>query len=577
MLKYLLVVICSCFITNTMVSQSINDIDLPFEQKDNYSASYEEGINAYRKLAAASDKLQLNEFGTTDIGKPLHYLVISANETFDGPEDNLVLFVNNAIHPGEPCGVDASMLLARDLAADQKRLQQLKGITIVIIPFYNIGGALNRNSHSRANQNGPLFYGFRGNAKNLDLNRDFIKTDSKNAQSFNQLYNMWNPHVFIDNHTSNGADYQYTLTLIATQKDKLSGPLANLMSSDMLPYLYQEMAETDLEMTPYVNSNGPPDTGIYGFNETARYSTGYSTLHHAIGFMPETHMLKPYKDRVQGVYNFMSSMLTYCINNRGQIIEAKKKSIAEYAAKDSVEINWVLDKDQKETLMFKGYEAKYKPSEISGMKRLYYDRNAPYEKEVDFYNTYKASNTVRKPKAYLVPQVYSEVIQRLKWNGVNMHRLEQDSNVNAEVYFIEKYESTEVPYESHYLHYNVQLETQSSKEPVFKGDYLIPLGQEKDRYIIETLEPHAPDSFFAWNFFDGILMQKEYFSSYVFEDLAAKILLENPEILDALNKKKSEDEAFAKNARAQLDFVYKSSKHYEPTHKRYPVLRVINQ
>jgi hypothetical protein len=31
---------------------------------------------------------------------------------------------------------------------------------------------LNRNSTSRTNQNGPEEYGFRGNARNFDLNRD---------------------------------------------------------------------------------------------------------------------------------------------------------------------------------------------------------------------------------------------------------------------------------------------------------------------------------------------------------------------------------------------------------------------
>jgi hypothetical protein len=576
MLKTLFCLTCYLFILSPVICQSINDIKIPFEQKENYSASYDEGINTFKQLAAASDKLELFEFGSTDIGKPLHYLVISPDKEFNHPENNLVVFVNNAIHPGEPCGVDASLLLARDLAADKNMLEQLEGITIVIIPFYNVGGALNRNSHSRANQNGPLFYGFRGNAKNLDLNRDFIKTDSRNAQSFNQLYNLWNPHVFLDNHTSNGADYQYTLTLIATQKDKLSGPLASLMSNDMLPFLYQKMAKTDLEMTPYVNSNGPPDTGIYGFNETARYSTGYSTLHHAIGFMPETHMLKPFKDRVQGVYNFMYAMLEYCINNQDEIKKAKQKSIESYAAKDSVDIEWTLDKNKKESIVFKGYEAKYKSSEISGINRLYYDRDAPYEKEVDFYNTYKASKTIKKPKAYVVPKTYPEVIQRLKWNDVEMICMDKDTTMVAEVYYIQDYESTPVPYESHYLHYNIQVESQSSQQDVNKGDYLIILGQEKDRFIVETLEPHAPDSFFAWNFFDGILMQKEYFSSYVFEDLAEQILSENPDILNALNKKKTEDKAFAENARAQLDFIYRSSKHYESTHKRYPVLRVVN-
>ena len=101
---------------------------------------------------------------------------------------------------------------------------------IVIIPVYNVGGALNRGSYSRANQNGPEAYGFRGNARNLDLNRDFIKCDSRNARSFNRLFNQWKPDVFVDTHTSNGADYQYVMTLISTQKDRLGGALGEFLT-----------------------------------------------------------------------------------------------------------------------------------------------------------------------------------------------------------------------------------------------------------------------------------------------------------------------------------------------------------
>ncbi|WGU70593.1 hypothetical protein QIU18_00040 [Capnocytophaga canimorsus] len=63
--------------------------------------------------------------------------------------------------------------LLRNLAQEQFSVPE--NVVIVAIPVYNIGGALQRNGFTRVNQNGPKEYGFRGNAKNLDLNRDFIK------------------------------------------------------------------------------------------------------------------------------------------------------------------------------------------------------------------------------------------------------------------------------------------------------------------------------------------------------------------------------------------------------------------
>ena len=94
----------------------------------------------------------------------------------------------------------------------------------VFIPQYNVGGASRRNCCTRANQDGPEGYGFRGNAANLDLNRDFIKMDSRNAEAFVALFRAMDPDVFVDTHTSNGADYPYTMTLITTQEDK-AGPV----------------------------------------------------------------------------------------------------------------------------------------------------------------------------------------------------------------------------------------------------------------------------------------------------------------------------------------------------------------
>ena len=214
------------FITNSIFAQNYTTV---FETNQNQTATYEQGINYWTNLAASFSQVKLSTFGSTDIGLPLHLILLSQEgkssiEAFAQSEKPL-LFINNAIHAGEPCGVDATMLFVRDLLQDEQKMKWLEHVDIVAIPFYNVGGALQRNSTTRANQNGPEEYGFRGNAKNLDLNRDFIKADSKNAQSFNQLFAQLQPDVFIDNHTTNGADYQYVMSLISSMKDIFWGKI----------------------------------------------------------------------------------------------------------------------------------------------------------------------------------------------------------------------------------------------------------------------------------------------------------------------------------------------------------------
>ncbi len=558
-----------------------SDLTTPFEKNNNSSATYHEAIDFYKTLRRQFPQISLKEYGSTDSGFPLHLAILSTSGDFD-PQSirksgKQILMINNGIHPGEPCGVDASMLLLKDYLTEPELQKYLEHTVIVVIPLYNIGGALNRNSSTRANQNGPESYGFRGNAQNLDLNRDFIKCDTKNAETFNQIFSEWQPDVFIDNHTSNGADYQYTLTLIPTQHNKLDPNLAKYLNDEMLPRLYKNMEATEYEMTPYVYARNTPDEGIAAFLDLPRYSSGYAALFNTLSFMPETHMLKPFKGRVESVRLFMDCMIKTMHDDREKLQTARNKAIENTNAKKEFELNWMLDMETSLKLNFKGYEANYKPSEISGLERLYYDRNAPYEKEIPFFNSYKATLSVEKPEAYIIPQAYRNIIQRLKWNGVEMKRLTKDAEIEVELYHIGDFETTDYAYEGHYLHSQLNVEKSIQKWLFHKGDYIVYTNQVANRYIVESLEPQAPDSFFSWNFFDGILMQKEYFSSYVFEDLAAEFLKENPELRAKLDKKKQEDEAFAASARAQLDFVYQNSPWHEKTYRVYPVSRLIQK
>lgn len=555
-----------------------SDYPTPFDSNQNQTATYAEAIAYYQQLAADFPSMELQVAGSSDAGQPLHLAILSPEQVFDPTEikakGKTIVMINNAIHAGEACGVDATMGLFRDLLLHPAKYPSLANTVIIAIPVYNIGGALNRNSHSRTNQNGPEAYGFRGNAKNLDLNRDFVKCDSKNAMSFNKLFQTWQPDIFIDNHTSNGADYSYTITIIPTQAEKLGGPLADFQKKKMMPFLYAEMEKRDWDMTPYVYARTTPDEGIAGFLDLARYSSGYAALWQCLSFMPETHMFKPYADRVNSTRAFSLSVLEFVAQHGQDIRTTRKRARAALLAKEELPINWSIDREKVDSFLFKGYTAKYKPSVVTGQDRLYYDQSEPYEKWIPWYNNYQVTESVKVTRGYIIPQAYEKVLERLKWNGVDLQPLQNDTIVEVEMYRIMDYKSSDQPYEGHYLHRNIQVEKIVQRWQYYAGDVFVPSRQAGIRYIVETLEPMGPDSFFAWNFFDGILMQKEYFSPYVFEDLAAAILLEQPSLRAELTIKKNEDPAFAKDAYAQLDYIYKHSDHYEKTHRLYPVARL---
>src|SRR5690606_3953282 len=216
-------------------------IAFELDDKHNRTATYEEVLAFYRHLDSSYVQAKLFSFGTTDVGKALQLMVLSKDGDFDPlslrKKNKSIILFNNGIHPGEPEGIDASMMLIRDLLIKDAVPDN---VVLCFIPVYNIDGMLNRGV-SRVNQNGPEQYGFRGNRQNLDLNRDFIKTDSRNSQTFQEIFNRWDPDVFIDNHASNGADYQYVMTLIDTQPDKLNTILADYMLKNYTQELYNRM------------------------------------------------------------------------------------------------------------------------------------------------------------------------------------------------------------------------------------------------------------------------------------------------------------------------------------------------
>lgn len=545
----------------------------------NKTVTYEQCIDFYKQLDAKFENAKLLSYGKTDIGIPLHLFVISNDLDFDfnsiKKKNKTILFINNGIHAGEPCGVDACLNLSDDILNKNELKSLLSHVVVCIVPFYNIDGALNRGCCSRANQNGPEEYGFRANARNLDLNRDFIKCDAQNTKSLIQIIQQVQPHVFIDTHISDGADYSYNMSLITTQHNKLNSNLSTYLLNTMLPEIEGQMKLKNNEMCPYVETlKSTPDSGLVGFLENPRFATGYTSLFNIIGFVSEAHMLKPYEVQVKATYDLLISTMVTMNAQFEEIIKVKKLADLDITSNQTnFALSWELDTTKFDLINFKGYEAGYKKSNISNLNRLYYDRTKPFNKSIKYYNYYKPAHYVKKPRAFIIPQAWSNVIELLKLNNVVLQAIQNDTLITVNSYYIGDYKTVPKPYEGHYLHRDVELTNQTQHLQFYKGDYLIWCNQLANRFIIETLEPQATDSYFNWNYFDSALQQKEWFSDYVYEESAEQILKLNPSLKEGLQQYVKQNK-LENNHWEQLVWIFKHAPQYEKTAFRYPVFKL---
>lgn len=573
-------IICLLLLSQTAFAQPT-----PYEKGNgNQTTTHAACIAWYQQLVKTHNELvKIDSVGITDSGRPLHRVIIS-NGGFDSAtvrkNGRAVVFINNGIHPGEPEGIDASMQLARELVTQAEKRALLSQITVVIVPIFNVDGSLRRNNFTRANQNGPEEYGFRGNGQNLDLNRDFIKLDSRNAQSLVRLFRQWDPDLYLETHTTNGADYQHVMTLIETQKDKLRPEISGWMHNTLTPALYRGMEALGFPMAPYVNTLGEtPESGIETFIESPRYGSGYAALFHTVAYVLETHMLKDYPARYKATYELLLLQLQLAAQEKTNLLRARQDARKATAEANTLALNWQVDKARVDSLMFHGFTARNKVSAVHGLDQLYYDRSAPWKAPVAWYAHALGTDSVAKPRAYVLPQAWHATVDRLKLNRVPMYQLPRDTIILTQRYRVRDYKTSTRPYEGHYLHYDVELESVVDSQRLYAGDWYLPMGHGTDRFVVEVLEPKAIDSYFNWNFFDAQLQQKEYFSSYVFDGTAEELLRENAALKRAFETWKKEQIEAGKtpSARAQLDWVYRESGRIEPGLMVLPVGRIMHE
>ena len=559
-MRFLFFAIFITLLFNQSIAQSI-------DWTGNASPDYFTLINYYKQLAKKDKRVELYCMGNSDCGIPIFLCILNGAgdsiASFEKARSTTTILINNAIHPGEPDGVNASAIW---IEKQLKLKCNPKSPVIAIIPAYNVGGMLNRNGTSRANQDGPQEYGFRGSGRNYDLNRDFIKMDTENSFTFSTIFHALQADVFVDTHVSNGADYQYTLTYISSLKDRLAPSIADLTYDVLLPNMLKK-----LKMVPYVELKGEtPDSGIVAFNDFPRYAMGYASLFHAISFTVETHMLKPFSERVKVTEQFIDVLYQWTSQNMNAIENARKEAGKWAIGQDYLKFNYSMTA-KADSIEFLGYEASRPIHPTTEVNRLYYDRTKPYNKYIPYFNHYSANDSILSPHFYSISGREKAIIERLKANGVLYQVADSSYETRAKVAIVRDFSSLSKPWEGHFKHINTKVEFIEEEVRIEKGDIRIDAHQFNSQFIHAVLQPQMEDSYFSWNFFDSYLQQKEYFSAYVFVDKIDEILSNDPALKSSFEKRKLEDLDFRNSEAMQLHFLYQNSPYFEQSYMRLPI------
>ncbi|MCK5028461.1 MAG: M14 family metallopeptidase [Bacteroidales bacterium] len=557
---------------------------LTYYEKSNFleTPRYDETIKYSKKLAESSEFIEYETFGESVQGRDLPFLIIDKNKNFT-PEsvkesENAVLFIEACIHPGESEGKDAGLMLIRDIIIHEKYPELLENTTLLFIPIFNTDGHERFSAYNRINQNGPKEMGWRTTAENLNLNRDFLKADAPEMQQWLKLFNKWLPDMFIDIHTTDGADYQYSLTYgMHTMGDMNEEQSA--WQNEYLINVEEKLIEDDILMFPYVSFRRwhDPRSGLIRRTASPRFSTGYVANQNRPALLVETHMLKDYKTRVDATYHLLRHSIEVIDNSNTELKEINKNADLEtkqLAGKELV-LSYYTSQDDSIMVKFKGVEYDIVHSDLTDDIWVQFS-DKPKDYNLVLFDKLMPSKTVVIPDAYIIPVEWTEVINRLEMHDIQFTTLQESKEFEIETYKFSNVSFANAPFEGRQMVQDFELEEISIKKLFPAGSVIVPTNQRTAKIIAHILEPIGPDSYVSWGFFNSIFERKEYVETYVMEKMAREMIKENPELLEQYEQAVKDNPEFYNNQWVKLFWFFERTPYWDKQKNIYPVGKIYN-
>lgn len=562
----------------------MNDWITHFEHSgEKESPSYDDTIAFFRRFEEKTKMAKLISLGVSSQGREIKCLVAAKGNHFTPQKarrsGKAIVLIQNGIHPGEIEGKDASMLLLREILITKEKKDLLDNLVLLVIPVLNVDGHERLSPFNRPNQNGPRMPGFRTTALNLNLNRDYMKADTPEMKALLRLFSTWLPDFYIDNHTTNGVDYQYHVTYGMEKHQIIFGALGKWGQEKFIPYVKSETEKKGYLCTSYIELLGKElEDGFSDWTSRPMYSNGYSALHNRLLLLIETHSLKPFSNRVYSTKSMIESSLKYINENHKELKEinrkADKESVKRFAdGKTSFPIIFQGTNDYS-VMDFKGIEYKKEESPVTGSLIKRYT-GKPVDIKVPRYDKVKITKRVKLPAAYLIPEEFKDIIRILKLHGVKVGTLNRKMSLTVEKYHFIKFKFAERPYEGR-QRVTVECDTSLETTEFPSGTYIVHTKQRGIRLIANLLEPEAPDSFASWGFFNAFFERKEYAEDFVMEPIVERMLRDDPDLRNEFESRLKENE-FRQNPQERLDFLYRKSVYFDRRENIYPVFRLMGK
>ncbi|MCJ7467631.1 MAG: M14 family metallopeptidase [Maribacter sp.] len=583
-----------------VIADSNNRWLTPSERSDfETTPTYNETINWFEKLTAASPLLHMVSIGKSVEGREIYMIIASTEKNTTATSlkksNKPLLLVQAGIHSGEIDGKDAGMMLLRDIAfGDKKTL--LDKVNFLFIPILSVDAHENSSSYNRPNQRGPENMGWRTNAQNLNLNRDYAKLDTQEIRAVVQVMNEYDPSMYMDIHVTDGADYQYDITFGGVDLQGNSPGISKWLETIYKPEVDKDLSNNGHIPGPLLNALNGIDfsQGNVWILGGPRYSDSYGNLRHMATLLIENHSLKPYKQRVLGTYILLESTLKLLAIEGQTLKEIIKTDKATRSAsfplawkvpqmKEAIDYESIAqlqsadnDVTPPDSLLFLGIKSRIQKSPITHADYITW-LGQPETMKVADYKATEPIDFIIRPKGYWVPAFCDEVIARLKLHGIEMVTIPEAREVKVEMYRIEnpKIENEShkaMPYEGH-MQVSGNPKSEIRNEIFPSGSVYISTDQPLGDLAILLLEPNSKDSFFSWGFFLSIFQRTEYIEGYVMEPMAESMLEASPELKQEFRQKMEQDKEFANDPDAILTWFYSKTKYYDDRYLLYPVGR----
>lgn len=549
------------------------------------SPRYDKTVKYCKQLAEASPWVHYVSFGMSAQGRELPLLILNKKGNFDPlsvhATNNAILLIQACIHAGECDGKDAGLMLVRDIVITKKYQDLLDHLTILFIPIFNVDGHERFGSFNRINQNGPREAGWRTNAQNLNLNRDYLKAESPEIQSWLELFNEWLPDFFVDCHVTDGADYQYAATYSLEIFGNMDPRLSDWQEKTYLKEMEKEMKASGFPISPYIMFRNwdDPKSGMFAWPSPPMLSQGYTAVQNRPGLLIETHMLKDYKTRVTATYEFLKHtavLLNKEYNNLQKLVkEADENTMNPAFRSQAFPVDFVYSKSDSTMIDFLGKEYTVEKSGLSNENWIKYGpKDQTYK--LPYFNKVKPKTSVYLPEAYIIPTEWKSVIDKLQFHGIKTRILTKDTRLKVTSYKFRNYKWKSTSYEGRQT-VDTECDLIEDERIFPQGSVLIDMNQRAARVIAYLLEPQASGSLLWWGYFNAIFEQKEYSENYVMEAMARKMLKDDPALETEYQKKRAEDPKFGQDPDEVLNWFYKKSPYWDKQKDVYPVGRIMDR